>query len=91
MSEICAGEPITYVTLDHDDERAIIVVRSFVARGEVFLDDRVGYGFLPTSTAHTALLDADVEGSCWIRGHHRNNSEEVAALLAAYKLVRSAA
>lgn len=88
---VVAGEPITYVTPDRDDEKTILVIRSFVAQGEVFLDDRVGYGFLPTSTAHTALLDADVEGSYWIRGHHRNNSEEVAALLAAYKLTRSAA
>ena len=82
---ICDGEPVTYVCGKGDH---IFVVRSFIAQGNFWL----GSGVMSvTSTRHPALLDPVNEGSHWIRKHHRNNSEEVAALLAAYQLTRSAA
>lgn len=85
MNEICEGEPVTYLIGSED---GVHIVRSFIAKGNYWL----GSGVMSvTSTRHPALLDPVNEGSHWIRRHHRDNSEEVAALLAAYKLTRSAA
>ena len=93
------GEPITYVAEVPD---GVLIVRSFVSGGGDTEQHEVskyattfatsaGYGFLPASRSHSTLLTLDAEGSQWIRGHHRDNSEEARALLAAFKLVRSAA
>jgi hypothetical protein len=91
---VVAGEPITYIA---DGHGTVVVVRSFVQDSrEVFPPgfEHEGGGqqlWLTTDRLYATLISEDGEGMGWIRGHHCDNSEEVAALLAAYKLTRSAA
>jgi hypothetical protein len=84
-----AGEPITYVEIV-----ALNPTRWGLKRGRV--DPKVIY---PAGHAYCFCIDTNcspvfwlaTEGQCWIRGYHVEQSAEGSALLAAYKLVRSAA
>jgi hypothetical protein len=84
-----AGEPITYV-----DIVGIHPTRWGLKRGRV--DPKVIYpaGHLHcfcVGTNCSPIFWIDAEGQNWIRGYHLEQSAEGSALLAAYKLVRSAA
>jgi hypothetical protein len=92
MGERCmsvtAGEPITYVEIV-----ALSPTRWGLKRGRV--DFRVIYEAqheqcFCIDTNASPIFWLDTEGQRWIRGHHLEKSAEGSALLAAYKLVRSA-
>ena len=84
------GEPITYVSVVAIHPK----VRWGLKRGRV--DPSVIY---PSGHEHCFCVDTNAspifwigdEGQNWIRGYHLEHSAEGSALLAAYKLVRSAA
>jgi hypothetical protein len=79
--KVTPGDAITYVY----EGDFVFVVRSFVTGGLRDGDEQ----FLTTNTAHNSLLSMRDEGTRWIRRHYDDNSEEVAALLAAYRLTAS--
>lgn len=98
MSVMKVGDPVTYVvaiTL-HDSGRGrafrvdLGLHHDFVDGGHDKIPEPTEVGFWLRGNG-TPVLWMEAEGLRWIRGHCRRDTPEGQALLAAYKLARSAA
>lgn len=95
MSVLSVGDPITYVIVEANappstEELVHGLRRDFVDGGHDKIPPPNEVVFWLYGNG-TPVLWVEAEGLRWIRGHHYSNSLEGQALLAAYKLVRSAA
>lgn len=89
--KVAVGDPITYVSIELRRDKGVQCVRrDYVDGGHDKIPAPNDLGFWLKGDG-TPVLFADGEGLTWMRGHHREDSSDAQALLAAYKLARSAA